>query len=223
MGGIAAGTPYAVQAERIREASNRHYWKIKRILDFLVSLGLLFLCAPLLLIISILIYIDDPHGSPIFAQTRLGLQGRAFTMYKFRTMTVDAEERLDSLMAFNEMDGPAFKIRNDPRITRVGKFLRRSSLDELPQFFNVLIGDMSLIGPRPPLPGEVAEYTDYQLLRLSVKPGLTCNWQGRADRNSLSFAEWIEEDMDYILHASLWLDIKLFLKTPFVMLRGEGC
>lgn len=144
-------------------------------------------------------------------------------MYKFRTMALDAEQRRAELAALNEMDGPVFKIREDPRVTRIGKFLRRSSLDELPQLFNVLRGDMSIIGPRPPLPCEAAEYTDYQSLRLIVKPGLTCLWQVRADRNAVSFAEWVEDDMEYILNASLWGDVKLMLKTPFVMLRGEGC
>lgn len=209
--------------DEIRKASRRGYWRAKRVLDVFVSLSLLIVCAPLLLFLAALIFLDDPHGSPIYFQTRIGLEGKPFTMYKFRTMVVNAEARRAELMALNEMDGPVFKIEKDPRVTRVGRLLRRSSLDELPQFFNVLRGDMSIIGPRPPLPCEVTEYTDYQRLRLSVKPGLSCNWQVRRDRNKLSFAEWIEEDMEYILHASLWVDVKLLLKTPFVMLRGEGC
>ena len=221
--GATASTPPAVRTEQIVQASQRKYWKRKRVFDFAASLLLLALSAPLLLLLAVLICLDDPRGGPIFRQTRLGLCGRRFTMYKFRTMAVDAEQRRAELAARNEMDGPVFKIRNDPRVTRIGKFLRRSSLDELPQLFNVLRGDMSMIGPRPPLPCEAAEYTDYQSLRLIVKPGLTCLWQVRTDRNAVSFAEWVEDDMEYILNASLWGDVKLMLKTPFVMLRGEGC
>lgn len=210
-------------AASIRMASRKPYFKVKRVLDLMVSLFLSIVCVPLCVIVAVLIYLDDPHGSPFFCQTRLGLNGKPFTMYKFRTMVVDAEDRLKELEAHNEMDGPVFKIENDPRITRLGRLLRKCSFDELPQLFNVLRGDLSLIGPRPPLPKEVAEYNDYQRLRLSVKPGLTCYWQVRKDRNKLTFAEWIELDMEYILRASLWEDVKLFLKTPFVMLRGEGC
>ena len=221
--GATASTPPAVRTEQIVQASRRKYWKRKRVFDFAASLLLLALSAPLLLLLAVLICLDDPRGGPIFRQTRLGLGGRRFTMYKFRTMAVDAEQRRAELAALNEMDGPVFKIRDDPRVTRIGKFLRRSSLDELPQLFNVLRGDMSIIGPRPPLPCEAAVYTDYQSLRLIVKPGLTCLWQVRTDRNAVSFAEWVEDDMEYILNASLWGDVKLMLKTPFVMLRGEGC
>ncbi len=221
--GATASTPPAVRTEQIVQASRRKYWKRKRVFDFAASLLLLALSAPLLLLLAVLICLDDPRGGPIFRQTRLGLGGRRFTMYKFRTMAVDAEQQRAELAALNEMDGPVFKIRDDPRVTRIGKFLRRSSLDELPQLFNVLRGDMSIIGPRPPLPCEAAEYTDYQSLRLIVKPGLTCLWQVRTDRNAVSFAEWVEDDMEYILNASLWGDVKLMLKTPFVMLRGEGC
>lgn len=221
--GATASTPPAVRTEQIVQASRRKYWKRKRVFDFAASLLLLALSAPLLLLLAVLICLDDPRGGPIFRQTRLGLGGRRFTMYKFRTMAVDAEQRRAELAALNEMDGPVFKIREDPRVTRIGKFLRRSSLDELPQLFNVLRGDMSIIGPRPPLPCEAAEYTDYQSLRLIVKPGLTGLWQVRTDRNAVSFAEWVENDMEYILNASLWGDVKLMLKTPFVMLRGEGC
>lgn len=221
--GATASTPPAVRTEQIVQASRRKYWKRKRVFDFAASLLLLALSAPLLLLLAVLICLDDPRGGPIFRQTRLGLGGRRFTMYKFRTMAVDAEQRRAELAALNEMDGPVFKIREDPRVTRIGKFLRRSSLDELPQLFNVLRGDMSIIGPRPPLPCEAAEYTDYQSLRLIVKPGLTCLWQVRTDRNAVSFAEWVEDDMEYILNASMWGDVKLMLKTPFVMLRGEGC
>ena len=158
--GATASTPPAVRTEQIVQASQRKYWKRKRVFDFAASLLLLALSAPLLLLLAVLICLDDPRGGPIFRQTRLGLGGRRFTMYKFRTMAVDAEQRRAELAALNEMDGPVFKIREDPRVTRIGKFLRRSSLDELPQLFNVLRGDMSIIGPRPPLPCEEAEYAD---------------------------------------------------------------
>ena len=213
----------ARRVEEIKQAAKRPYWKSKRVMDFLISLLLIILCCPLFLLISLLIFLDDPRGSPLYSQTRLGLHEKPFTMYKFRSMTVDAESRQRELMELNEMDGPVFKIQNDPRITRIGRFLRRTSLDELPQFFNVLKGDMSLIGPRPPLPQEVAAYTEYDKLRLIVKPGLSCKWQIRSDRNHTAFSQWVEDDVDYILHASLWTDIKLFLRTPLAMLRGEGC
>lgn len=222
-GSARFSAPPMVRTEQVVQASRRKYWRRKRVFDFAASLILLLFSAPLLALISVMICLDDPRGGPIFSQTRLGLGGKAFTMYKFRTMTVDAEQRRAELDPLNEMDGPVFKIRDDPRVTRVGKLLRRSSLDELPQLVNVLLGDMSMIGPRPPLPCEAAKYTDYQRLRLIVKPGLTCLWQVRADRNGVSFAEWVEDDIEYILNASLWGDIKLMLKTPFVMLRGEGC
>lgn len=173
----------------IQRASRKPYWKVKRVLDFLIALVLSVLCAPLCGLIAVLIYVDDPHGSPFYFQTRLGLNGKPFTMYKFRTMVVDAEARLKELEALNEMDGPVFKIEKDPRITRMGRILRKCSFDELPQLFNVLRGDLSLIGPRPPLPKEALEYNDYQRMRLSVKPGLTCYWQVRKDRNKLTFAE----------------------------------
>lgn len=207
----------------IRRASQRPYWKTKRALDFVAALCLSVLCAPLCLLLAVLIYLDDPHGSPLFCQTRLGLNEKPFTMYKFRTMVVDAETRLEKLAALNEMDGPVFKIEKDPRITRIGRFLRKCSLDELPQLINVLRGDLSLVGPRPPLPREVAEYSAYHRLRLLVKPGLTCYWQVCRERNKLSFEEWMEMDMEYILRACLWEDVKLFLRTPLVMLRGGGC
>lgn len=213
----------AAREKQVELAARRPYWKLKRVLDIVISLGLILILAPLLLLIAVCVYIDDPHGSPIFSQVRVGLRGKEFVMYKFRTMITDAEAQREALLERNEMDGPVFKIERDPRITRLGRFLRRCSLDELPQLFNVLLGDMSMIGPRPPLPGEVAEYTDYQRLRLSVKPGLSCNWQVCKQRNAMSFAQWVEMDLDYILQASLWTDIKLFVKTPLVMLLGEGC
>ena len=140
--------------------------------------------SPFLAFIALAVVFDDPHGSPIFIQTRCGQKGKEFRLYKFRTMYMGAEQRLKELLPYNEMVGPAFKIRNDPRITRLGRLLRASGIDELPQLVNVLKGDMSIVGPRPPLPREVAKYTAYQRRRLEVKPGLTCFWQVHPARNS---------------------------------------
>lgn len=143
-------------------------------------------------------------------------------MYKFRTMHVGADAMLDELSSQNEMNGPVFKMKDDPRITRVGKILRKLSLDELMQFFNVFKGDMSLVGPRPPLPREVLFYTDYQKLRLLVTPGLTCTWQISKNRNDIPFEDWVEMDLEYIQNRTFLNDIKIMLKTPLVMLSGTG-
>lgn len=132
---------------------------------------------PFLLLVVLIIYLDDPHGSPLFSQTRIGRDGKTFRLYKFRSMYMNAEEKLSGLMEQNEMDGPVFKMKDDPRITRVGHIIRRCSIDELPQLINILKGDMSIVGPRPALPREVAQYNDYQKQRLYVTPGLTCYWQ----------------------------------------------
>jgi lipopolysaccharide/colanic/teichoic acid biosynthesis glycosyltransferase len=157
----------------------------------------------------------------LFRQTRCGLYGRRFTLYKFRTMVEGAEERLAELQHLNEMDGPVFKSRRDPRVTRLGRLLRKFSLDELPQLWNVLRGDMSLVGPRPPIPDEVARYERWQRRRLSMKPGLTCLWQV-SGRNELTFEEWMRLDLEYIDNWSLWLDLKIALKTIPAVLRGRG-
>jgi lipopolysaccharide/colanic/teichoic acid biosynthesis glycosyltransferase len=149
------------------------------------------------------------------------MHGRHFEMVKLRTMQVDAEERKTELMEFNEMDGPVFKIQNDPRITRVGRWLRRMSIDELPQLWNVLVGDMSLVGPRPPVPVEVAEYADFDRRRLSMRPGITCLWQVNG-RNTIGFADWVKLDLEYIDTWSLSADFKILLKTIPAVLRGSG-
>ena len=162
--------------ERLRqllERSRTKYWKQKRVFDVIVSATALILLLPVFVAVSIAICLDDPHGSPIYKQTRIGRHGKPFLLYKFRTMVVNAEALRGELLQRNEMDGPVFKIKKDPRITRVGRILRQASLDELPQLFNVLKGDMSMVGPRPPLPHEVECYTDYQRHRLIVTPGLT--------------------------------------------------
>ena len=193
----------------------------KRAMDILLSILAMFALSPLLLLVSIAIYLDDPKGSPIFIQNRIGKDGKPFRFLKFRSMVVDAEARLKELQAKNEMDGPVFKIRNDPRVTRIGRIIRRTSIDELPQLFNILRGDMSIVGPRPPLPREVEQYGPYEMQRLLVKPGLTCYWQARG-RNDIKFHEWMELDMKYVYHHNLWVDIKLILLTARSVLTGRG-
>ena len=198
------------------------YRFIKRAFDIAASAAGLIVLFPLLLVVSILIVVDDPKGSPIFVQTRVGKDGKEFRFYKFRSMVVNAEEQLDDLMDQNEMDGPVFKIRDDPRITRVGKLIRRTSIDELPQLWNVLRGDMSIVGPRPPVPREVKQYNSYQQQRLSVTPGLTCYWQVRKERNLCSFDEWVEMDLQYIRERSISTDLKIIFKTFGAVLGMNG-
>ena len=205
------------------ELVNDHviYLTLKRLMDIIgASLGLI-IASPIMLIVAILIKLEDPKGPIFFSQIRNGAYPGTFKMYKFRSMYVDAEERLQELMHLNEQSGPAFKMKYDPRITRVGKFIRKTSLDELPQLFNVLKGDMSLVGPRPAIPREVEQYTAYQKQRLFVKPGLTCIWQV-SGRNNIGFDEWVELDIEYIKTRNLWLDIKLILLTIPAMLGDEN-
>lgn len=199
------------------------YRFIKRAFDIVVSFLGLIVLSPFLLVVCLLIVLDDPKGSPIFVQTRVGKDGKEFQFYKFRSMVVDAEEQLKSLIDRNEMDGPAFKIKDDPRITRVGRFIRRTSIDELPQLINVFKGEMSVVGPRPPLPREVELYSDYQWQRLSVTPGLTCYWQVQKDRNLCSFDDWVELDLQYIREQSIVTDLKIIAKTFGAVfgMRGE--
>lgn len=203
-------------------SGSRGYLLAKRLQDILLSGLALVALSPLLLLIAVLIVADDPKGGPFFVQDRSGLNGRVFRMYKFRTMCVDAEERLKELSLRNEMNGPAFKMREDPRITRVGRVLRKTSLDELPQLVNVLRGEMSLVGPRPPLPREVAQYGRYEWQRLSVVPGLTCYWQVRPDRYELSMNQWVALDLMYIQDRCLRLDWQLIFQTAETMVRGSG-
>ncbi|MBQ6381331.1 MAG: sugar transferase [Clostridia bacterium] len=206
----------------IHNKSFRSYWRKKRTFDLIVSSLLLTVAIVPMGVVAVAIFIDDPHGNPFFKQIRIGRHGEEFYMYKFRTMYVDAEQRKAELMDQNEMDGPVFKIKDDPRITRLGKVLRKLSIDELPQFFNVFAGHMSLVGPRPPLPGEVEAYSDYQKLRLIVTPGITCDWQIADNRNDIPFEEWVEMDLNYIENRTAWGDLKIIFKTPFAMLSATG-
>jgi exopolysaccharide biosynthesis polyprenyl glycosylphosphotransferase len=194
---------------------------IKKIMDISLSLFMVIILAPALLAISIMIKLTSP-GPIVFSQTRVGLRGRLFNLYKFRTMVAGAEMLKKQLESENEADGPVFKIKDDPRVTRIGKFLRKSGLDELPQLFNILKGEMSLIGPRPPLPEETKAYKRWQLRRLSVKPGLSCFWQIKPDRNSIKFEKWMEMDLAYIDNWSLRLDFIILLKTILTVFQRTG-
>ena len=202
--------------------SKRRYWVLRRAQDIVFSSIALVVLSPVMLLVALAVYIDDPKGSPIFSQIRCGRNGKPFKFYKFRSMCVDAEAKLDALLQQNEMDGPAFKIKDDPRITRVGKFIRKTSLDELPQLFNILKGDMSIVGPRPPLPREVEQYDAYQRQRLYVTPGLTCYWQIQPHRNDLTFDEWMELDIKYMKERSFLVDWKIIFQTVRVVLFGQG-
>lgn len=193
----------------------------KRIFDLVMSIFALIVLSPVFLITAIAILLED--GGPVFfCQTRLTKGGREFKMFKFRSMVKDAEARLASLQAQNEMKGPAFKITNDPRITKVGAIIRKTSIDELPQLFNIIMGDMSIIGPRPPLPREVVQYTPYQMHRLDVITGLACyhECQGRSD--SKDFDSWVESDLKYIRERSMLTDLKVIFMTIKVVLTGKG-
>ncbi len=195
---------------------------IKELMDRVGSLGLIIALSPLLITVSILVRLTSP-GPAIFKQKRAGLHGRAFTMFKFRSMYQDAEQRKAELDALNQMSGPVFKMENDPRITALGRFIRRTSIDELPQLFNVLRGEMSLVGPRPLPLYEVAQFGDRaQRRRLSVKPGLTCLWQISGRNKVTDFEEWVRLDLEYIDRWSLWLDIKILLRTIPAVLFGSG-
>lgn len=196
------------------------YLFLKRSVDIIGSFFGLLILSPLFLVVSLLIFLED-HHSPFFKQVRLTKNGKSFIMYKFRSMCVEAESMLPNLQHANEVDGPAFKIKNDPRITKVGRFLRKTSIDELPQLINVLMGDMSIVGPRPPLPNEVEQYNEYQMQRLSVKSGLTCYWQC-SGRNELSFDKWVELDLKYINEMSILTDIKIIFKTVSSVFQKTG-
>jgi len=205
----------------VKSNNSTSYLFIKRLIDIIGSLVGIILLSPIFFVAAIAIKIEDPREDALFGQDRNGQWSKVFKMYKFRSMVSNAEERLNELKYKNEMSGPVFKIKKDPRITQVGKFIRRTSIDELPQLFNVLMGDMSLVGPRPPIPREVAQYTAYQRQRLLVKPGLTCIWQV-SGRSSIDFDEWVDLDIKYIRERNLLLDIKLILKTIPVLLGDSN-
>jgi exopolysaccharide biosynthesis polyprenyl glycosylphosphotransferase len=196
------------------------YEFVKRVIDIAGSLVGIILLSPIFLATIIAIKLES-KGPAFFGQDRCGKDGSVFKMLKFRSMVVDAEERLKELKDKNEMTGPVFKIKEDPRITKVGKFIRKTSIDELPQLVNVLMGDMSLVGPRPPIVREVMQYTLYQKQRLLVKPGLTCYWQV-GGRNNIDFDDWVELDLRYIRERNLLVDIKLIFKTFFVLFGDEN-
>ena len=208
----------ARSSERMRPS--RGYYFAKRCMGIIGSLCALAVLAVPMLVIALLIFLQDFHN-PFFRQVRVTKDGRYFYMYKFRTMCVDAEQKLDALKQRNEADGPVFKMKDDPRVTKLGKFLRKMSLDELPQFLNVLGGSMSLVGPRPPIPREVEQYTPYQNHRLDVKGGLTCYWQC-SGRSNIMFDEWVELDLRYIREQSLKTDVKILWKTARAVLQGDG-
>ena len=202
--------------------SRRLYWVIRRGQDIVFSLLALVVLAIPMLIVALVIWLDSPGASPVFSQDRVGRDGKIFKFYKFRSMVPDAESKLQEVLLQNEMDGPVFKMKDDPRVTRVGRFLRKTSIDELPQLVNILKGDMSIVGPRPALPREVAEYTDYEKQRLYVTPGLTCYWQIQPNRNELTFDEWMDLDLKYIQDCSFWLDWKLIALTVVAVFRMYG-
>ncbi|WP_125771770.1 sugar transferase [Companilactobacillus furfuricola] len=198
------------------------FYKVtKRLFDFFASLIGLILLSPLLLIVAIAVKLEDSKGPVFYSQIRIGKNKKPFKMYKFRSMIVDADDRLKELLDKNEIEGAMFKMKQDPRVTKVGAFIRKYSIDELPQLFNVLRGNMSLVGPRPPLPYEVDKYTDHDMLRLIVKPGCTGLWQ-ISGRNSVSFHEMVELDLQYIAKRSFLFDIYVLFKTVAVFIHPNA-
>jgi exopolysaccharide biosynthesis polyprenyl glycosylphosphotransferase len=204
----------------IQNNSQNLYLIIKRIFDIIFSLLALMFLSPLLLVVAVWIKFDSP-GPIIFKQKRVGKDGEEFVFYKFRSMREGAEDELEDLREHNEKGEVIFKIKEDPRITKIGKFIRRTSIDELPQLINVLKSDMSIVGPRPPLPGEVEKYNTYQKQRLAIKGGLTCYWQV-SGRSRLSFEEWVDLDIKYIKDCSFFVDLKIIFRTFGAVLRGDG-
>lgn len=211
------------EGEKLTGVDNRLAYRfVKRTFDIVFSAAILVVFCWLFAIIAILVKIDDPNGPIIFSQNRVGKNGKIFKMHKFRSMCVDAEAKLADLRKLDEKTGPVFKMKKDPRVTRVGYWLRKLSLDELPQFWDVLRGDISIVGPRPALSKEVAEYDGYQRQRLLVKPGITCYWQTRMNRDSITFDEWVDLDLLYIRKCGVLTDIKLVIQTVGVVLTAQG-
>lgn len=212
------GTHLGIENESTRGFS--FYEVIKRVIDVVCSFVGVLVLSPLFVVIAIIIKFTS-KGPVFFSQKRVGRDGKEFKMYKFRSMVVNAEELKEKLAAQNEMSGPMFKMKDDPRVTKVGKFIRKTSIDELPQLFNVLKGDMSLVGPRPSLPKEVAQFEDWMYRRLEVKPGLTCYWQV-SGRNNIDFEDWMKLDIKYVDERNLWIDIKLIFKTVGVLFGDKN-
>ncbi|MGR6794511.1 sugar transferase [Levilactobacillus brevis] len=208
-----------VDSQRVQ--SKWIYHIIKRLFDIIVSLTALVILSPVFLLIALVIKCDDSKGSAFYSQIRIGKDDQKFKMYKFRSMVSDADSRIDELLKYNEVDGAMFKMKEDPRITRVGKFLRRHSLDELPQLVNVLKGDMSLVGPRPPLPREVEQYSPIDTQRLLVTPGCTGLWQV-SGRNDVDFHTMVELDLKYINKANLWMDFTILIRTIEIIIKPNN-
>ena len=219
---ISSGSQSESTEPEITIYENPVYLAVKRCFDIVFSLLCIIVFTIPILFVMLLIVIDSPGASPIYTQYRVGKNGRVFKFYKLRSMVPEADQMLDSLLDQNEMEGPAFKISNDPRITRVGRVIRKTCIDELPQLWNILKGDMSFVGPRPPLPREVEQYNDFQRNRLSVVPGLTCYWQIQPNRNSLTFDKWLELDLKYIEERNVKTDLMIIFKTVGAVLNMEG-
>lgn len=221
MQSVPQNTPTQEQSGYQPPAPKPVYEFFKRIFDVVMCTFALIVLSPVFLIVAIAIKCQD-GGKVFYSQTRLTKDGKEFEMYKFRSMCPDADKKLEELMDRNEMDGPAFKMKNDPRITKVGHFIRKTSIDELPQLVNVIKGDMSIVGPRPPLKWEVEQYTPYQRHRLDVKTGLSCYRECYGRSNIHNFDEWVESDLKYIRERSFLTDLKVILLTIKVVLTGEG-
>lgn len=209
-----------VEFDNIDENKKRIYEISKRAIDIIGAGSGLLLLSPVIAIVVCAVKFTS-KGPIFFSQKRVGKNGKIFDMYKFRSMVVNAEELKEKLAHQNEMSGPMFKMKDDPRVTKVGKFIRRTSLDELPQLWNVLKGDMSLVGPRPSLPKEVKQFEKWMFKRLTVKPGLTCYWQV-SGRNNIDFEDWMKLDISYVEDRNLWIDIKLIFKTIFVLFGDKN-
>ncbi|MDE5053937.1 sugar transferase [Niallia taxi] len=220
MSDLANGKNITIDISEMKK-KKKSYLLLKRCVDILGAIGGLLFLSILFLIIAICIKLEDPKGKVFFKQLRVGKDGKKFYMYKFRSMISNAEDKLSELLVMNEVDGAMFKMKNDPRVTNIGRFIRRTSIDELPQLYNVLKGDMSLVGPRPPLPREVEEYTNFDKQRLLVVPGCTGLWQ-ISGRNELSFNQMVDLDLQYIKNRTLLFDFQIIIKTVICMIKKDG-
>jgi len=203
-------------------SSKKGFLFFKRVQDIILSFTASLILLPVFLIVALIVFIECPSVSPFFVQQRVGKNGETFKFYKFRSMKTNAEAELENLLEQNEADGHAFKMKDDPRITKVGKFIRKTSIDELPQLWNILKGDMSIVGPRPPIPREVAEYSEFEKQRLYITPGLTCFWQATPNRNDITFEEWVLLDIKYINERSFLTDWKIIFKTVLAVFGMNG-